>query len=172
MSASGEGNLARHNHGPYWGMAMIEGVKTKKLSVIADERGRLMEILRCDEEIFQKFGQVYMTTTYPGVVKGWHYHKIQTDNVAVIHGMVKLVLYDAREESPTKGEVNQFFVGIHNSMLVRIPKGVYHGWKCIGNDEAIVVNCTTEPYNYKQPDEHRVPFDSPDVPYNWEIEMK
>jgi dTDP-4-dehydrorhamnose 3,5-epimerase len=86
--------------------------------------------------------------------------------------MVKLVLYDAREESPTKGEVNQFFVGIHNSMLVRIPKGVYHGWKCIGNDEAIVINCPTEPYNYEQPDEHRIPFDSPDVPYDWEIEMK
>lgn len=151
---------------------MIEGVKTKKLKVIPDERGRLMEILRCDEEIFQKFGQIYMTTTYPGVVKGWHYHKTQTDNVVVVHGMVKLVLYDAREDSPTKGEVKEFFVGIHNPMLVQIPNGVYHGWKCISPEEAIVVNCPTEPYDYKNPDEHRVPYDSPTVPYDWGIEMK
>jgi dTDP-4-dehydrorhamnose 3,5-epimerase len=150
---------------------MIEGVKTKKLRVIPDERGRLMEILRCDEEIFEKFGQVYVTTTYPGVIKGWHYHKVQTDNVAVVHGMLKLVLYDAREGSPTKGEVNEFFLGIHNPMLVQIPKGVYHGWKCIGREEAVVVNSPTEPYNYEKPDEYRVPFDSPTVPYDWEIKM-
>ena len=150
---------------------MIEGVKTKKLRVIPDERGRLMEILRCDEEIFEKFGQVYVTTTYPGVIKGWHYHKVQTDNVAVVHGMVKLALYDAREGSPTKGEVNEFFLGIHNPMLVQIPKGVYHGWKCIGQEEAVVVNSPTEPYNYEKPDEYRVPFDSPSVPYDWEIKM-
>jgi len=151
---------------------MIEGVKTKKLKVVPDERGRLMEILRCDEEIFQKFGQVYMTTTYPGVVKGWHYHEIQTDNVAVVCGMVKLVLYDAREGSATKGEISEFFVGVHNPMLVQIPNGVYHGWKCIGPEEAVVVNCPTEPYNCKDPDEHRIPFDSPTVPYDWEIKMK
>lgn len=151
---------------------MIEGVKTKKLKVIPDGRGRLMEILRCDEEIFEKFGQTYVTTTYPGVVKGWHYHKLQSDNVAVVHGMVKLALYDAREGSSTKGEVNEFFMGIHNPMLVHIPPGVYHGWRCIGGEEAIVVNNPTQPYNYREPDEHRVPYDSPDVPYDWEIKMK
>jgi dTDP-4-dehydrorhamnose 3,5-epimerase len=150
---------------------MIEGVKTKKLRVIPDERGRLMEILRCDEEIFEKFGQVYVTTTYPGVIKGWHYHKVQTDNVTVVHGMLKLVLYDAREGSPTKGEVNEFFLGIHNPMLVQIPKGVYHGWKCVSQQEAIVVNSPSEPYNYEKPDEYRVSFDSPTVPYDWEIKM-
>jgi dTDP-4-dehydrorhamnose 3,5-epimerase len=150
---------------------MIEGVKTKKLRVIPDERGRLLEILRRDEEIFEKFGQVYVTTTYPGVVKGWHYHKVQTDNVAVVHGMLKLVLYDAREESPTKGEVNEFFLGIHNPMLIQVPKGVYHGWKCISQEEAIVVNSPSEPYNYEKPDEYRVSFDSPTVPYDWEIKM-
>lgn len=151
---------------------MIEGVKVKKLRVIPDERGRLMEILRCDEEIFQKFGQVYVTTTYPGVVKGWHYHNIQTDSVAVVCGMVKLVLYDARKDSPTRGRVKEFFMGVHNPLLVQIPKGVYHGWKCISPEEAVVVNCPTEPYNYDKPDEYRVPFDSPDVPYDWAIQMK
>jgi dTDP-4-dehydrorhamnose 3,5-epimerase len=151
---------------------MIEGVKTKKLRLIPDERGRLMEILRCDDEIFQKFGQVYMTTTYPGVVKGWHYHKVQTDNVVVVHGMVKLVLHDPREGSPTKGECNEFFLGIHNPLLVQIPPGIYHGWKCISSEEAIVINIPTELYHYEKPDEFRVPFDSPDVPYDWNIKIR
>jgi dTDP-4-dehydrorhamnose 3,5-epimerase len=86
--------------------------------------------------------------------------------------MLKLVLYDAREKSATSGEVNEFFLGIHNPLLVHIPPGVYHGWKCIGWEEAIVVNCPTDPYNYEQPDEYRVAYDSPDVPYDWEIQMK
>ncbi len=71
---------------------MISGVKIKDLKFIPDERGRLMEILRSDEEIFQKFGQIYMTTNYPGVVKAWHYHQKQTDNICCLKGMIKIVL--------------------------------------------------------------------------------
>ncbi len=89
----------------------IEGVKVKRLRVLPDERGRLMEILRCDDDVFKQFGQVYMTTAYPGVVKGWHYHKIQTDSMAVVRGMMKLVLYDSRDNSSTYGVVNEFFWG-------------------------------------------------------------
>ena len=88
---------------------MIEGVRVKKLKVIPDERGRLMEMLRADDDLFVKFGQVYMTTAYPGVVKGWHYHKKQIDNMVVIKGMMKVVLYDSRKDSKTRGEVNEFF---------------------------------------------------------------
>ena len=111
---------------------MIEGVRLKELKPIPDERGRVMEILRADDELFEKFGQVYMTTAYPGVVKAWHYHKLQTDNMAVIKGMMKVVLYDAREDSPTCGEVNEFFLGEHSFKLIQIPKMVYHGFKCMG----------------------------------------
>ena len=107
---------------------MIDGVRTKQQRVIPDERGRLAELLRCDEDAFDKFGQVYMTTAYPGVTKAWHFHKIQTDNFSVVRGMMKIVLYDDREDSPTNGEVNEFFVGDHNPMLVQIPPGVYHGF--------------------------------------------
>src|SRR3990167_2944926 len=121
-------------------MTMIDGVKIKKLKVIPDERGRLMEILRNDDEIFRKFGQVYITTAYPGVVKAWHYHKIQSDSFAVVHGMMKVALYDNRPGSPTKGEVNEFFMGEHNPVLVQIPPMVYHGFKCIGSGEAIMLN--------------------------------
>ena len=150
---------------------MINGLKIKKLKVIPDERGRLMEILRNDDECFEKFGQVYMTTNYPGVVKAWHYHKIQTDNVTCVHGMLKVVCYDAREGSLTKGELNEFFIGAHNPTLITIPSGVYHGWKNIGEGEAIAVSIPTETYNYEQPDEYRLPFDDKSIPYDWDIKM-
>lgn len=147
---------------------MIEGVRVKKLRVIPDERGRLVEILRSDEELFDKFGQVYVTTAYPGVVKAWHYHKVQSDNLAVVSGMAKVALYDNREGSQTHGEVNEFFCGEHNPLLVHIPPLVLHGFKAVG-EEAIVVNVPTETYDYEKPDEHRIDPCKNDVPYDWGI---
>ncbi len=146
---------------------MIDGVKVKKLRVIPDERGMLMEVLRADDEVFEKFGQVYMTTAYPSVVKAWHLHKSQDDNMAVVRGMMKIVLYDGREGSPTKGEVNEFFVGEHNPALLHIPKGVMHGFKCVSEYEAVVINIPTELYNYKEPDEYRADPHNNDIPYDW-----
>lgn len=151
---------------------MIAGVRVKNLRVIPDERGRLMEILRSDEELFLKFGQLYMTTAYPGVVKGWHYHKKQVDNFAVVKGTIKLVLYDRREDSPTRGEVNEFFLGEHNPQLVQIPALVLHGFKGVGTEQAIVLNVPTEVYHYQEPDEFRVDPSSGEVPYDWAIRMK
>ena len=146
---------------------MIDGVRTKQLKAIPDERGRLMEILRSDDSLFERFGQVYMTTTYPGVVKAWHLHKKQTDNVACLHGMIKLVIYDPRENSPTLGTLNEFYLGIHNPLLVQIPAGLFHGWTCVSEEEAIVVNIPTQPYNYDDPDEHRLDPHQNDIPYDW-----
>lgn len=146
---------------------MIAGVKIKKLSPISDERGRVMEILRCDDEIFRKFGQVYITTAYPGVVKAWHYHKKQTDSFTVLHGMVKMVLYDARRKSSTRGEINEFFIGVHNPILLQIPPEVYHGFKCVSEYEAIMLNCPSEPYNRREPDEYRIPAHTKKISYNW-----
>lgn len=146
---------------------MIEGVKTKKLKVVPDERGRLMEILRRDDELFHQFGQVYITSAYPGVVKAWHYHRVQWDNLAVISGTAKLALYDSREDSPTHGEVNEFFCGDLNPLLIQIPPLVLHGFKAVGEREAIVVNIPTEIYNYENPDEHRVDPYRNEIPYDW-----
>ena len=145
----------------------IDGVKTKALRLIPDERGFLLEILRADDpELFTKFGQVYVSATYPGVVKAWHYHQRQVDNFACVAGMVKLVLIDTRADSPTRGAVNEFFVGTQNPMLVQVPNLVYHGWKSIGQDLALVVNVPTEPYHYSDPDEYRLdPHDT--LPYDW-----
>ncbi len=147
---------------------MIDGVHIKQLKMMPDERGRLMEILRCDDPEFIGFGQVYMTTVYPGIVKGWHYHQKQVDNMTVVKGMLKLVLYDDRVDSPTRGEVNEFFIGEYRPLMVQIPQGVLHGIKGVGTKEAILINVVTEPYNRETPDEFRVPPHSPDIPYSWE----
>lgn len=146
---------------------MIDGVIVKKLKVIPDERGYLMEMLRADDPFFEKFGQVYLTAAYPGVVKGWHYHKVQTDHFVAVSGMVKVVLYDRRDGSPTRGEVNEFFMGLHNPILLVIPPLVAHGMKAIGTEPGMVINCPTEVYRYDEPDEHRIDPHSGEIPYDW-----
>ena len=148
-------------------MKRIDGVNVKPLKVIADERGYLMEMLRADDPFFQKFGQTYVSVAYPGVVKGWHYHKIQTDHFVIVKGMMKVVLYDDREGSPTKGTVNEFFMGERNPILITIPPGVWHGMKGIGTEPAMLVNMPTEPYRYDQPDEYRVDPHQNEIPYDW-----
>ena len=146
---------------------VIEGVKTKTLRVIPDDRGWLMEILRADDsKLFTRFGQVYVSATYPGVVKAWHYHQRQVDNFSCISGIVKLVLIDTRPGSPTEGAVNEFWIGTQNPLLVQVPNLVYHGWKNIGEEMALVVNVPTEPYRYGDPDEFRIaPHGT--LPYDW-----
>ena len=146
---------------------MIDGVVTKKLKLIPDERGYLMEMLRSDDEFFQKFGQVYLTVAYPGVVKGWHYHKKQTDHFVGVSGMTKVVLYDGRDGSKTHGEVNEFFLGELNPMLLVIPALVLHGMKGVGTKPGMIINIPTELYNYKNPDEFRVDPHDNDIPYDW-----
>jgi dTDP-4-dehydrorhamnose 3,5-epimerase len=145
----------------------IHDVRVKPLRLIPDERGWLLEILRADDpQMFERFGQVYASATYPGVVKAWHYHKRQVDYFACVAGMVKLVLVDTREDSPTKGAIDQFFVGVQNPVLVRVPNLVYHGWKCISLEPSLVINVPTETYKYDDPDEYRLePHGT--LPYDW-----
>ncbi len=151
---------------------LIEGVHIRNLKVIPDERGYLMEILRSDWPEFERFGQVYITSCYPGIIKGWHYHKKQTDNFVCIKGMAKVVLYDARADSPTFGLINEFFIGERNPVLIKIPPLVYHGFKAVGGSEAVILNVPTELYNYSDPDEYRVPFNDPSIPYSWEVKQR
>lgn len=145
----------------------IQGVRVKALKRIADERGWLMEMLRSDDEVFKKFGQAYVTAAYPGVVKAWHYHRVQTDNFVCLHGMAKVVLYDPRRDSPTRGHINEFFLGELNPVLVQIPPLVYHGFKTIGPQTALILNLPTEVYRYEDPDECRIPPHEGTVPYDW-----
>jgi len=146
---------------------LIDQVAVRRAKVLPDERGRLGEIMRADDPWFEKFGQVYFTTTYPGVVKAWHYHKKQTDHFYVMKGLVKVALCDRREGSVTEGVVNEVYLGEHCPGLVRIPPGVLHGWMCVSEREAYIVNVVSEMYNYSDPDEFRVDAHSEDIPYDW-----
>ena len=146
---------------------MIDGVVLRELKPIPDERGWLMELMRSDWEIFDKFGQVYLTTVYPGVVKAWHYHKKQTDNMTCIKGMLKLVLHDSRKASPTYKRIEELFLGDGKPLLAKIPPLVQHGFKAIGGETAYVINIPTDLYNYKEPDEFRLPPDTKQIPYDW-----
>lgn len=152
------------------GWSMIDGVEVKQLKVIKDERGWLMEILRSDEKIFEKFGQVYLSVCKPGYVKAWHYHKAQIDLFTIVKGNAKVVLYDMREHSPTKGEIQEFMMGESNPILIKIPPFVVHGFTTIENETCFLINCPTKPYNPDKPDEFRIPFDSKEIPYDWGVE--
>jgi len=122
-------------------------------------------MLRCDDPHFKKFGEIYFTVVYPGVIKGWHIHKKMTLNYAVVSGMIKLVLYDSREDSKTKGELMELCIGEDNYVLVSIPPEVVNGFKGLSTKPAIVANCATEPHD---PNEIiRIdPFDKA-IPYDW-----
>ena len=147
---------------------LIAGVQVKKLQVIPDERGRLMEVLRADEPIFERFGQVYVTTAKPGVIKAWHYHKLQADHWVCLAGRALVGLYDGRRDSATRGLTNEFWMTPSDPFLIKIPVGVYHGFKGADpSQESMIMNIPTVPYDYKTPDEYRHdPFD-PQIPFDW-----
>lgn len=144
---------------------MIQGVSIHPLKQIPDERGKVMHMLRRDDPWFEKFGEIYFSVVYPGVVKGWHLHKVMVLNYAVVSGSIKLVLYDDRDGSPSKGEVQEIFAGQENYSLITIPPKVWNGFKGIGIHPAIVANCATEPHD---PSEivRMDPF-TDKIPYDW-----
>lgn len=150
---------------------MIDGVAIKELTLHADERGFLVELLREDDPLFTRFGQATLSLNYPGVVRAWHWHEEQDDLWAVVKGMIKAVLYDPREGSPTRGQVQEFFLGEQNPILLRIPVGVIHGYKTIGPEPSLLVYFVTKAYDRENPDEYRLPWDTPDIPYNWDIQF-
>lgn len=152
-------------------MELINGVATRQLKFIPDERGFLIELLRIDWPEFLKFGQAYVTACYPGVIKAWHYHKKQWDNFVCIQGMAKLVLCDPREGSLTKGTINEFHLGRLNPLLVKIPPLVYHGFGAEGGETALIINFPTELYNYEQPDEYRLPYNDLSISYSWDTKL-
>jgi dTDP-4-dehydrorhamnose 3,5-epimerase len=151
-------------------ISMIDGVFIHTLRQIPDERGKIMHMLRVDDPHFEQFGEIYFSVIYPGVVKGWHLHQKMTLNYAVISGMIKLVLYDDRPASPTHQEVQELFLGEANYALVRIPPGIWNGFKGIGTTPAIVANCATLPHDPAEIS-RMDPFDNP-IPYDWSLKHR
>ena len=149
---------------------MIDGVLIHPLQQIADERGKIMHMLRSHDPHFEKFGEIYFSTVYPGVIKGWHLHSEMVLNYATISGAIKMVLYDDRADSPTYRELQEIFLGESNYVLVRVPPGVWNGFKGVGVAPAIVANCATlahDPQEISRMD----PFDN-HIPYDWSLKHR
>ena len=145
----------------------IHGVKTKSLTRHMDDRGYVMEILRDDDDLFIRFGQVYVATCDPGIIKAWHAHAKQTDNFCIIKGTAKIGLYDGRENSPTYRQTATYVLGELNPVLLQIPPGVWHGQMALGNEPSYLLNIPTEHYDRANPDELRAdPFEN-DFNYDW-----
>lgn len=149
---------------------MINGVSIQTLKKINDERGCIMHMLRNDDKVFDKFGEIYFSMIYPGVIKAWHLHSKMTLNYAVVKGMIKLVLFDARENSSTKGELMEIFIGDNNYQLVTIPPGVWNGFKGISKKAAIVANCSNIPHDPKEI-KRMDPLNNNLINYNWDVKM-
>lgn len=153
---------------------MIDGVVVRELVTHVDEHGYLFEMLRSDWPEFQRFGQSYVSVTYPGIIKGWHVHKLQTDHFVAVKGMAKIALYDDRPDSPTRHELMEVVMGERRQRLLVIPPNVLHGTLALNNEPVLIVNFPDYVYNPREPDEHRVPYDTPlrytdgtEGPYCW-----
>jgi dTDP-4-dehydrorhamnose 3,5-epimerase len=144
---------------------MIDGVKIVPLRQIVDERGKIMHMLKATDPHFIKFGEIYFSCAWPETVKAWHIHQTMTVNNAVLSGRAKLVLFDLREDSPTKGELQEIFLGEDNYVLVQIPPGIANGYKAYGDKMVILANAATEPHD---PHEMlRLDPDTDQIPYDW-----
>lgn len=150
------------------GKKMIEGVRVIPLRRIPDERGTIYHMLKCTDPHFTQFGEIYFSTIYPGVVKGWHKHREMTLNYVCIFGRIKLVLYDEREGSSTKGTLMEVFLGPENYSLAMIPPEVWNGFKGMSEPFAIMANCCTHPHDPSRTT-RLDPFEN-QIPYNWEVQ--
>jgi dTDP-4-dehydrorhamnose 3,5-epimerase len=146
---------------------MIDGVRILPRTRIPDERGTVMHMVKATDPEFLGFGEIYFSTVYPGVVKGWHRHAAMTLNYLCVHGRIKLVLYDDRDGSPTRGEIMECFLGPDDFSLVQIPPGVWNGFKGMGSEAAIVANCSTHPHDPSR-STRLDPFVN-DIPYDWGV---
>lgn len=146
---------------------MIEGVIVKKLARIPDDRGTILKMQENTDKEFKGFGEIYFSMIYPNVVKGWHLHKKAILNYVVVKGMIKLVLYDARENTKTTNEIMEICIGVDNYSLVQIPPGVWNGFKAIGNESAIVADLIT--VNHENDEMLRMDPWNSFIKYDWNV---
>lgn len=151
---------------------MIDGVKIKQLKKYCDDRGFFAEIIKEGEDTFHEVKQTSYTETQPGVIKAFHWHKKQWDVWFMVRGMAQVVLHDIRWGSPTKGETQVVYAGEDNPVLISIPPGVAHGYRVLGNEKACLLYHTSEAYNPAEPDEERIPFDDPQIAFDWTTENR
>lgn len=148
-------------------MSAIDGVAIRTLVSHVDPRGSLTEVLRSDWPEFRRFGQALVTVNAPGVIRGWHWHRYQTDVIVVIHGVALVPLYDGRERSATNGAVLETVASGEAPVAIFVPPGVYHGYQTLGREPAIILNFPDRTYGALAPDEERVAHDAPGLPQIW-----
>lgn len=151
---------------------MIAGVKVKKLIRHADDRGFFQELVRVDEDLLPRFGQLSMAKTYPGVIKAFHYHEKQDDLWFFPVGNAQVVLHDLRPNSPTYRQTDVYYMGEDNPIVLFIPAGVAHGYRTLGHEPAVIIYLTTQPYNPADPDEKRLPYDDASIGFDWSTRMR
>ena len=147
--------------------SFIQGVEIINKNQIVDDRGMILHMLRVDDKNYKKFGEIYFSTVNPNKIKAWHFHKLMTLNYAVVHGSIKLVLYDDRGESKTKGTIQEIMLSNENHYLVSIPPKIWNGFCSSNNKHAILANCSDIPHDKEEI--IRLPFDDPKFPYKWKI---
>ena len=150
-------------------MSEIEGVKVIPLKRIPDERGTIMHMLRRDDPHFIEFGEIYFSTIYRGVIKGWHRHRDMTLNYACVFGRIKLVIYDDRQDSPTHGAIMEQFLGPEHYALVQIPPGLWNGFKGMSDPHAIIANCCTHAHDPSANRSDRLDPLNNSIPYDWDV---
>ena len=154
-------------------MPNIHDVKVRDLQVNADQRGHLVEVFRNDWDGYEIDPEMsYYSMTYPGVVRAWHRHlEGQIDHFVCPKGRITVGIYDDRDGSSTRGELDTFVIGEHNQKVIRIPGDCWHGFKAIGDEPAFLINYPTNLYDYEDPDEERIPYDDDRIPYDWNAEI-
>ncbi len=155
-----------------WKLNAIDGVRFRPTRPVPHEDGHVTEIARHGWDLLDApILQVHMSTTLPGRVRAWGLHRASTDRLFVVRGLVRIACYDGRTDSPTFGRINEITLSERNPGLITIPPDVYHGWKNIGVDEAVVINMPTSRYDYDAPDALDLPWDSPEaralIPFTW-----
>lgn len=153
-------------------MGKINGVQQKNLVKHCDDRGYFMELLREDDPIFGRFGQTSLSMSFPGVIKAFHYHKLQDDIWYFPNGHAQVVLHDMREDSSTYGQTDVYYMNAGNPYLLFIPRGVAHGYRVLGNEPVTIVYFTNMAYDPKQPDEYRIPYNDPSIGFDWTTKFK
>jgi len=149
----------------------VHGVSVRPLRSVPNERGVLMEVARVDDEWFPGFGQVYVTTTRPGVVKAWYRHREQVDTIALVRGTVVLGIHDDRQGSPTRGTTQIVAMDEEHPQLVVVPPMVWHGFQAGPDGDALLLHVNSAAFVFDDPDEERRPFDDVHLPAIWSIEV-
>lgn len=144
---------------------LLDGVVIRRLTHIADSRGALLGMMRSSDPWFERFGEIYFSKIEAGRIKAWRRHRLVTSNLAAPYGVVRLVLYDERADSPTYRELQVLLIGEQNYVLVTVPPGIWTGWQCVGTTAALLANCATEPHTDAEVE--REEWDSPRIPYQW-----